>query len=165
MPMHPELRGSRLPRISMATAALVALTVRPIDSQTPNHLQYVSSTRPVSEHISSHRIVQHARAARTEHNPRHSQTHLTRAQKAARTVTAAELAAWTKVHNCEEPGNWYVRGSSYSGGLGISNTNWTYYAPKYMPKSAADATPKEQVFVAMRIQKNPPDQNGCNGSW
>jgi hypothetical protein len=87
---------------------------------------------------------------------------------AAHGITPAVMAQWQKVAICEEGGNWHVRGSVYSGGLGIMNTNWTYYSRGLnYPASAADATPAQQVVVARRIQGNNyvPDQYGCSGSW
>ena len=79
-------------------------------------------------------------------------------------VSDAVMAEWAKVAMCEEGGNWHVRGSAYSGGLGISNHNWVAYGGAQFAYSAADATPEQQVFVAERIQANPPDQNGC-AAW
>jgi Transglycosylase-like domain len=79
------------------------------------------------------------------------------------------MAEWAKVNVCEEGGNWSVRGSLYSGGLGISNTNWQIYSAGLgFPSSAADATPAQQVYVAERIQGFSgyvPDQYGCSGAW
>ena len=87
---------------------------------------------------------------------------------AAHGITPAVMAQWQKVCICEEGGNWHVRGSMYSGGLGIMNYNWTFYSRGLnYPASAADATPAQQVVVARRIQGNNyvPDQHGCSGSW
>jgi hypothetical protein len=82
-------------------------------------------------------------------------------------VTPADVAAWTRVAICEEGGDWHVRGYKYSGGLGILNTNWTYYSRGMgLPASAADATPIQQIAVAKRINAGyaVPDQNGC-AAW
>ena len=82
-------------------------------------------------------------------------------------VTPADVAAWTKVAICEEGGNWHVRGSKYSGGLGILNSNWTYYSRGMgLPASAADATPIQQIAVAKKINAGyaVPDQHGC-AAW
>jgi hypothetical protein len=82
-------------------------------------------------------------------------------------VTPADVAAWTKVAICEEGGNWHVRGSKYSGGLGILNSNWTYYSRGMgFPASAADATPIQQIAVAKKINAGyaVPDQYGC-AAW
>ena len=81
--------------------------------------------------------------------------------------SAAVMAQWQRVAICEEGGDWHVRGSMYSGGLGIMNSNWTYYSRGLgFPASAADATPEQQVIVAQRIQGSSfvPDQNGC-AAW
>ena len=82
-------------------------------------------------------------------------------------VTAADVAAWTRVAVCEEGGNWHIRGGMYSGGLGISNTNWTYYSRGMgVPANAADATPIQQIAVAKKINAGyqVPDQYGC-AAW
>jgi len=82
-------------------------------------------------------------------------------------VTAADIQAWSRVSICEEGGNWHVRGSLYSGGLGITNHNWTYYSRGMgFPASAADATPVQQIAVAKKINGGygVPDQHGCH-SW
>jgi hypothetical protein len=83
-------------------------------------------------------------------------------------VSLADFAAWSKVNICEEGGNWHVRGSLYSGGLGITNSNWRYFSRGMgFPANAADASPAQQIAVAKRIQgKYPvPDQHGCTGGW
>ncbi len=59
------------------------------------------------------------------------------------------MAAWTWVNHCEESGNWYVRGSTYAGGLGFSLANWAQFNTFGFPASAADATPEQQVRVAV----------------
>ena len=82
-------------------------------------------------------------------------------------VTVVDIAAWSRVATCEEGGNWHVRGGMYSGGLGISNTNWAYYSRGMgPPASAADATPIQQIAVAKKINAGyaVPDQYGC-AAW
>ncbi len=80
------------------------------------------------------------------------------------TVTPAQRAAWERVAMCEEGGNWYVNGSRFSGGLGISRANWVAYGGLEFAPYGAAATPDEQIMVAERIQANPPDQHGC-AAW
>ena len=81
--------------------------------------------------------------------------------------SAAVMAQWQKVAVCEEGGNWHVRGSIYSGGLGVRNSNWTYFSRGLgFPASAADAAPWQQVIVAQKIEGGSfvPDQHGC-AAW
>ena len=106
------------------------------------------------------RIVQHALAP------------LSHAVSPAPLVSPALMAKWAKVNICEEGGRWDVRGSLYSGGLGITNYNWQYFSRGLgFPVNAADATPEQQVFVAIRIQHlggsgdYVPDQYGCGHGW
>ena len=82
-------------------------------------------------------------------------------------VTPTDIAMWSRVAMCEEGGNWHVRGSKYSGGLGILNSNWTAYSRGMgLPANAADATPVQQIAVAKKINAGyaVPDQRGC-GAW
>jgi hypothetical protein len=80
------------------------------------------------------------------------------------TVTSAQRAAWDRVAMCEEGGNWQADGSRFSGGLGISRSNWSIYGGLQYASSASQATPDQQIMVAQRIQYSPPDQYGC-ASW
>lgn len=80
-------------------------------------------------------------------------------------VTPEERAAWSKVNMCEERGNWHVQGTSFSGGLGISASNWITYGGQAAFGPEWAASPDEQIVIAMRMQRYPPDQNGCTGAW
>jgi hypothetical protein len=88
----------------------------------------------------------------------------TPAEVASSEVTPLEFAEWSRVNQCEESGNWYVAGPLYSGGLGISDSNWASYGGEMFAPSANQATPDEQIVIASRIQTYPPDQDGCT-SW
>lgn len=88
------------------------------------------------------------------------------------TVTADEFARWDKVRTCEEgPGTpgWATDGPTYSGGLGWTHANWTQFNVYGFPADAANATPDEQVYVAVHgwepTYGGPPDQNGCSGGY
>ena len=87
-------------------------------------------------------------------------------------VTPAQIAAWDKVNICEESGVWNVDGAVYSGGLGFSHANWARFNTFGYPADAADATPDEQIRVAVAfataLMGGPnaaPDQNGCDGGY
>ncbi len=87
-------------------------------------------------------------------------------------LTSAQIAAWTRVNLCEEGGVWNVDGSEFSGGLGMSHANWDQFNTFGYPADAADATPDEQIRVAVAFATsywgNPdaaPDQNGCTGGY
>lgn len=158
-------RGGKGSYVTMAAAAAMALTVSKAiehDSKSKNisPKQIGATLIEQTPHISYVEVSDTLTIAKKR---RHH--HLTPAQIAAKEVTPAEFAAWSKVNVCEEGGDWHVSGSTYSGGLGISNANWISYGGQFFSNSAATATPDEQIVVAMRIQKDPPDQNGCAGSW
>ena len=87
-------------------------------------------------------------------------------------VTPAQIAAWDKVNICEEGGVWNVDGAVYSGGLGFSHANWAQVQHLRLPADAADATPDEQIRVAVAFAtpylggpNAAPDQNGCDGGY
>ena len=79
------------------------------------------------------------------------------------TVTPEQRAEWTRVAMCEEGGDWSSDGSRFSGGLGITRTNWVAYGGEQYAPEGAMATEDEQIMVAERIQFDPPDQDGCSG--
>jgi hypothetical protein len=79
------------------------------------------------------------------------------------TVTPEQRAEWSRVAMCEEGGDWSSDGSRFSGGLGITRTNWVAYGGEQYAAEGAMATEDEQIMVAERIQFDPPDQDGCSG--
>ena len=79
------------------------------------------------------------------------------------TVTPAQRTAWERVALCEEGGNWQSDGPRFSGGLGITRSNWAAYGGLQYAPSGAQATPDQQIMVAERIQGTAPDQYGCRG--
>ncbi len=87
----------------------------------------------------------------------------TAAPTAGDTVTPAERAAWERVAVCEEGGNWAADNGSFSGGLGITRTNWIAYGGGAYAPEGAMASEDEQIMVAERIQSSAPDQYGCHG--
>jgi hypothetical protein len=91
--------------------------------------------------------------------------HVVAAPKVVHLVSAADIVQWSRVAMCEEGGNWHVRGPRFSGGLGISNANWRIYGGTQFASNAGLATPEQQIVIAKRIQRNPPDQYGCTGAW
>jgi hypothetical protein len=81
----------------------------------------------------------------------------------ADTVTPDQRAAWERVALCEEGGNWQASGSRFSGGLGITRSNWAAYGGEAYAPEAAMATEDQQIMVAERIEASPPDREGCRG--
>jgi hypothetical protein len=79
------------------------------------------------------------------------------------TVTPEQRAEWERVAMCEEGGDWSSDGSRFSGGLGITRTNWAAYGGEEFAPEGAEATEDQQIMVAERIQSYPPDQGGCHG--
>ena len=83
-------------------------------------------------------------------------------------VTERDVAQWTKVAWCENHGNWKAHNNeSFHGGLGIRPYNWVYYGGLFFAPHAYEASAKEQIFIAKRIQGGlpVPDQNGSCQGW
>jgi Transglycosylase-like domain len=81
----------------------------------------------------------------------------------ADTVTPVQREEWERVAMCEEGGDWTSDGGRFSGGLGITRTNWDAYGGKAYAPEGAMATEDQQIMVAERIESSPPDQYGCHG--
>jgi len=85
-------------------------------------------------------------------------------------IAPAVMEQWAKVAQCETGSNWHTRGSIYSGGLGILEINWMAYGG-WIFGAEYSATPAEQVFIAIKIQRlnglgnYVPDQNDCGHGW
>ncbi len=72
------------------------------------------------------------------------------------------MSKWERVAICEVSGHWNMEGPIYSG-IGFLNANWQHFGGTYFGPLAGDATPEQQVVIAMRITKTwIPDQYGCN---
>jgi hypothetical protein len=82
-------------------------------------------------------------------------------------VPRSIVLKWEKVAVCETGFNWTLRGSLYSGGLGITNINWITYGGRQFANNAADASPEEQIYIATKINSSGyiPDQSGCGYGW
>ena len=69
---------------------------------------------------------------------------------------------WQRVAVCEVDGRWNMVGPIYSG-IGFLNINWIHFGGTHFGARAGDATPVQQVLVAMRITQTwIPDQYGCS---
>ena len=82
-------------------------------------------------------------------------------------VPRSIVLKWEKVAVCETGYNWTLRGSLYSGGLGITNYNWVAYGGRQFANNEADASIEEQIYIATKINSSGyvPDQYGCGHGW
>lgn len=72
------------------------------------------------------------------------------------------MTKWQRVAICEVNGRWNMVGPNYSG-IGFLNINWEHFGGTRFAPRAGDATPVQQVLVAMRITQTwIPDQYGCS---
>ncbi len=86
------------------------------------------------------------------------------AEIAAKEVTPKEFEEWSKVIPCEE-GTWHGGAPGFDG-LGETAKNWIANGGQQYAPKGYEATPDEQIIEAEKIQKDPPDQNGCQkGGW
>lgn len=59
------------------------------------------------------------------------------------------VAFWNRLHACEEPGQWFQRGTRYVSGLGIYAPNWYRWAPHVGVRTAPWKTrPYDQMRIA-----------------
>lgn len=68
-------------------------------------------------------------------------------------------ANWDAIARCETGGNWSMRGSRYSGGLGFANTTWDGFGGREFAWNAGAATREQQIVVAERVY----DRFGLSG--
>ncbi len=58
---------------------------------------------------------------------------------------------WDAIARCETGGNWSMRGSQFSGGLGFYNGTWTAFGGREFASNAGYATRDQQIVVAERV--------------
>jgi hypothetical protein len=71
--------------------------------------------------------------------------------EAARAEKAARDAIWDRIAVCETGGNWSMRGSRYSGGVGFANSTWNAFGGQEFASNAGLATREQQIIVAERV--------------
>jgi hypothetical protein len=58
---------------------------------------------------------------------------------------------WDGIARCETAGNWSMRGSTFSGGLGFYNGTWNAFGGREFAPNAGMATREQQIVVAERV--------------
>lgn len=78
------------------------------------------------------------------------------------TLADCESGTWTP-HTADHPHgvipgtrHWDDRRGGYEGGLHFAPSTWDAYRPPHMPANAADATPADQITVAIRVRDGVP---------
>ncbi|WP_323179808.1 FG-GAP-like repeat-containing protein [Streptomyces bobili] len=67
-------------------------------------------------------------------------------------ATAASVATWDKVAQCESSGNWSTNtGNGYYGGLQFSASTWAGYGGHVYASNAHLATKKQQILIAEKV--------------
>jgi Transglycosylase-like domain len=72
-------------------------------------------------------------------------------QRAAEAKASRE-SIWDRIAASETQGNWSMRGSSFSGGVGFSNAAWDEWGGRQFAPNAGQATREQQIVVAERIR-------------
>ena len=77
-------------------------------------------------------------------------------QMRAAAASAAKLARhtnvnWDGIAGCETGGNWQMRGSTFSGGLGFANSTWSGFGGREFAPNAGMASREQQIVVAERV--------------
>ena len=65
---------------------------------------------------------------------------------------ASRDSIWDRIAACETQGNWSMRGPSFSGGVGFSNSTWSSFGGTEFAANAGDATREQQIIVAERVR-------------
>lgn len=58
---------------------------------------------------------------------------------------------WDGIAQCETGGNWSMRGSQFSGGVGFYNGTWNAFGGREFASNAGLATREQQIVVAERV--------------
>ncbi|MBC3985660.1 transglycosylase family protein [Streptomyces sp. AC536] len=67
-------------------------------------------------------------------------------------ASAASVATWDKVAQCESGGNWSINtGNGYYGGLQFSRSTWDSFGGKGYAPYAHQATKQQQILIAERV--------------
>jgi hypothetical protein len=61
-------------------------------------------------------------------------------------------AVWDRLARCETGGNWSMRGSRFSGGVGFYNGTWDSFGGREFASNAGLATREQQIIVAERVR-------------
>lgn len=77
-------------------------------------------------------------------------------------LSARQVAFWDRVAQCEEHGQWWQRGGSYVGGLGIWSGNWYAWRGHVGVRTEASSTSRlDQMRVAQWGYENARAWWGC----
>ncbi len=70
----------------------------------------------------------------------------------AQEADAARNTVWDRMAQCETGGNWAMRGSRFSGGVGFANSTWSAFGGQQFASNAGLATRDQQIVVAERVR-------------
>ncbi len=70
----------------------------------------------------------------------------------AQEADAARNTVWDRMAVCETGGNWAMRGSRFSGGVGFANSTWNAFGGQQFASNAGLATREQQIVVAERVR-------------
>ncbi|WP_302168820.1 FG-GAP-like repeat-containing protein [Streptomyces sp. TBY4] len=81
----------------------------------------------------------------------------------APTASAASVATWDKMADCEASGDWsyYREGHAYTGGLQFDDATWRAYGGAQYAPRAYQATKMQQILIAEKVLDGPQGE----GAW
>jgi hypothetical protein len=135
----------------------VAFTTEPSAGAAPNERRAVVSPKaPPARVPLDAAVAAHARA-QAEQTMRDFQAAQEAQRRADILAAVAEFyrpktgVNWDGIARCETGGNWSMRGSSFSGGLGFYNGTWNSFGGRQFASNAGMASREQQIVVAERV--------------
>jgi hypothetical protein len=155
--------GSVVFAMKAGASGSAARDVQRVDPRVSHNVQLASALVPVESRESLARDPQ-GRAMTTDHSIKtqliaQQKAQAARAQAQAQAAAAAAArvrrsrdAVWDRMAQCETGGNWSMRGSRFSGGLGFYNGTWNDFGGRQFASNAGYATREQQIIVAERVR-------------
>ncbi len=147
-------------RISATAAVTACLVAAAAFGSTA--ISQAADAAPASQRAAHHEALPHAahipvEAALVARARLRNEAKLRDAQQAAFYAAVVEYfrpktgVNWDAIAACETGGNWSMRGSRYSGGLGFYNGTWSSFGGGQFASNAGLATREQQIVVAERV--------------
>jgi hypothetical protein len=148
------ITGALVLGIGVSAAAFVA---RPVEMPAGSAMSASRPfTRPVDVSRAENIAAKRAAIARPAEGFLLTQAVTQEEQIRAAAASAAKLARrtgvdWEGIAGCETGGNWQMRGSTFSGGLGFANSTWSSFGGREFAPNAGMASREQQIVVAERV--------------
>ena len=130
----------------MLTPVFVSTAVALSSSQIQtNHIHHLEHLKHV-EQSQHHLLIESQKLAPVKNAVEHHSSNTNSMS------TIQDGVDWQKLAMCESTGNWHINtGNNFYGGLQFSETTWLSYGGGQYNQYANDATPSEQISVAVKV--------------